>query len=51
MRHRNLTQNQQRQRNKRIKAYLKHRRKLNRNRTQMGYDFQRSVRETRSGTE
>ena len=51
MRHGNMTQNQQKQHNKRMKAYLRHRRKLNRTRTQMEYDYQRSVRETRSGGE
>ena len=51
MRKSNLTQRQRAQRNKRIKAYLRHRRKMNRERTQYGYDYQRSVRETRSGGE
>ena len=51
MRHSNLTQNQQKQKNARVRAYLRHRRKKNRLRTQQAFDFRRSVRETRSGCE
>ena len=51
MRHGNITQNQKKQHNSRMKAYLRHRRKMLRTKEQMGYDYQRSVRETRSGGE
>ena len=51
MRHGNLTQKQREQRNKRIRAYQEHRRKLRKRRTEEGYDYQKSVRETRSGGE
>ena len=44
-----LTEKQKAQRNKRIAAYISHRRKVLRRRTEKGYDYQRSVRETRSG--
>ena len=51
MRAGNLTQKQREQRNKRIRAYQDHRQKLRKRRTEKGYDYRKSVRETRSGGE
>ena len=44
-----LTQKESEHRNKRIRAYKQHRQKLRKRRTEKGYDYRRSVRETRSG--
>ena len=49
MRHANLTQKQKEQRNKRIRAYQEHRKKLRKRRAEEGYEFLKNVRETRSG--